>query len=102
MAQKKVNAAPSGPGKDFADQVINDEGYRSFLLTRARAGILAPAVEVELMRLSMGRPVERVQLSVEGGAKRDLSQVPTEELLKRASARVQQIFAKTRKEETTE
>jgi hypothetical protein len=50
--------------KTFAAGIIEDTAYRESLLTRARAGMLAPAVEVRLLDLYLGKPIDEIRVFV--------------------------------------
>ena len=65
--------------KAFAATVIEDPAYKEGLLTRAKAGLLAPAVEVRLLDLYLGKPIDEVRVIVaEDG---DLEALSDHELL---------------------
>lgn len=65
--------------RQFAATVIEDQKYKDGLLTRAQAGILAPAVEVRLLDLYLGKPIEEVRVHV--AEDEDLESLSDHELL---------------------
>jgi hypothetical protein len=63
----------------FAAELLNDEEYRKNLLTRLRAGMVAPALEVLLYQYWLGKPADEVVLY----DARDLAGKSREELQQR-------------------
>lgn len=49
-------------GKEFARAIISDPLYLEGLIDRARAGKLAPAVEVTLLHYAFGKPKEQIEV----------------------------------------
>lgn len=50
--------------KTFAADVVGTQDYKDSLIARAKAGTLAPAVEVRLLDLYVGKPLEEVRVTV--------------------------------------
>lgn len=57
-SRNKVSKA----GRTFATRIVNDAKYRERLLSQARLGQLAPAVQTALMAYAWGKPVDQVEL----------------------------------------
>lgn len=66
--------------EDFAAEIVDDPDYRRRLKERAKAGELAPPMEVALLHYRWGKPIERLAVSTD----EDLSALSREDLMKLA------------------
>lgn len=78
--QRNLTLLQRNEAKNFALKIIRDAKYRETLEKRAKAGVLAPAVEQMIWHYAYGKPADRVEIS----RGPDLSDLTEEELADRA------------------
>jgi len=77
--------------------ILDDPTYRTNLTARARAGTLAPAVEVMLWHYAFGKPKDSLDVTV-GHAGGTFSELSTEDLLHRVDGLREQLREQTARE----
>ena len=65
-SQTALQATARAEAKNFALLILRDPTYRQNLIVRARAGTLAPAVEIALWHYAYGKPAERLEVGGPG------------------------------------
>jgi hypothetical protein len=79
--------------REFAKELIRDKDYRDGLMKRARAGKLAPPVEVSLLHYGAGKPTETVEINATHKTSEEISTMTDEQLRARLAELAAMITA---------